>query len=308
MQQSVVQSFLYAPYGDIISEYNPAFNGNVLPKYAFNAKELDEETGMYYYEARYYAPPTFTSRDPMFEKYFWMTPYAYCANNPVKYVDPTGCKFDPKDDEDYIKPMEKDIQDRLSERITMRDQYEVGSDEYNRLNEHVIELSNALNEIELLRKDEYNLYMLNFHDIMFNPEAGIPIYANAVGSLTYGGLKDNMKVINLNFKDFYTETTATMLHEFKHAFQFYSDKIGFYVSDIMSSDIYSQDPTISYGQEKSANYREAVYSSDKTSTKFNYKMSGYSNYSGGTITRSVGEENAKNKGMIYVTGSTNIYR
>ena len=61
-----------------------------LPKYSFNAKELDEETGMYYYEARYYAPPTFTSRDPLFEKYFWMSPYAYCANNPVKYVDPNG--------------------------------------------------------------------------------------------------------------------------------------------------------------------------------------------------------------------------
>ena len=45
---------------------------------------------MYYYEARYYKPPVFTSRDPMFEKYFWMTPYAYCANNPVKYVDPSG--------------------------------------------------------------------------------------------------------------------------------------------------------------------------------------------------------------------------
>ncbi|MBO4544098.1 MAG: RHS repeat-associated core domain-containing protein, partial [Bacteroidales bacterium] len=91
VQQSVVQSFLYAPYGDIISEYNPGFNGNVLPNYAFNTKELDEETGMFYYEARYYAPPTFTSRDPLFEKYFWMSPYAYCANNPVKYVDPTGC-------------------------------------------------------------------------------------------------------------------------------------------------------------------------------------------------------------------------
>ena len=93
-QQSVVQSFLYAPYGDIISEYNPGFNGNVLPNYAFNAKELDEETGMYYYEARYYAPPTFTSRDPLFEKYFWMTPYAYCANNPVKYVDPSGRNYE----------------------------------------------------------------------------------------------------------------------------------------------------------------------------------------------------------------------
>jgi RHS repeat-associated protein len=66
------------------------WQNGTLPKYSFNAKELDEETGMYYYEARYYKPPVFTSRDPMFEKYFWMTPYAYCANNPVKYVDPSG--------------------------------------------------------------------------------------------------------------------------------------------------------------------------------------------------------------------------
>ena len=45
---------------------------------------------MYYYTARYYAPPTFISRDPMFEKYFWCSPYAYCMNNPVIYIDPTG--------------------------------------------------------------------------------------------------------------------------------------------------------------------------------------------------------------------------
>ena len=94
MQQSVVQSFLYAPYGEIISGYNTHIMGEAFPKYTFNAKELDEETGMYYYEARYYAPPVFTSRDAMFEKYFWMSPYAYCANNPVKYVDPSGMEME----------------------------------------------------------------------------------------------------------------------------------------------------------------------------------------------------------------------
>ncbi len=48
---------------------------------------------------RYYKPPTFTSRDPLFEKYFWMSPYAYCANNPVKYIDPTGMSDDWYEDE-----------------------------------------------------------------------------------------------------------------------------------------------------------------------------------------------------------------
>jgi RHS repeat-associated protein len=61
-----------------------------MPNFAFNAKELDEENNMYYYSARYYAPPTFISRDPMFEKYPSISPYTYCANNPMKFVDPTG--------------------------------------------------------------------------------------------------------------------------------------------------------------------------------------------------------------------------
>ena len=87
---SVVQGFLYAPFGEITNEYNNSFGSSVLPKYSFNAKELDEETGMYYYEARYMAPPVFISRDPLFEKYPTFSPYAYCANNPVNVIDPDG--------------------------------------------------------------------------------------------------------------------------------------------------------------------------------------------------------------------------
>ena len=90
---TITQGFLYAPFGEITTEYAPLWQNGTLPKYSFNAKELDVETGMYYYEARYYKPPVFTSRDPMFEKYFWMSPYAYCANYPVKYVDPSGRKI-----------------------------------------------------------------------------------------------------------------------------------------------------------------------------------------------------------------------
>ena len=86
----VQQGFLYAPFGEITNEHNVGWQSGTLPKYSFNAKELDEETGMYYYEARYMAPPVFISRDPLFEKYPTFSPYAYCANNPVKFIDPTG--------------------------------------------------------------------------------------------------------------------------------------------------------------------------------------------------------------------------
>jgi RHS repeat-associated protein len=84
------QGFLYAPFGELMYEHDPLWQNNRVPKYSFNAKELDEENGMYYYSARYYAPPTFISRDPMFEKYPSISPYTYCANNPMKFVDPTG--------------------------------------------------------------------------------------------------------------------------------------------------------------------------------------------------------------------------
>jgi RHS repeat-associated protein len=87
---TVQQGFLYAPFGEITNEHNSSFGNGVIPKYSFNAKELDEETGMYYYEARYYAPPVFVSRDRLFEKYPFMSPYGYCMNNPIKYIDPSG--------------------------------------------------------------------------------------------------------------------------------------------------------------------------------------------------------------------------
>ncbi|MDH5380644.1 MAG: RHS repeat-associated core domain-containing protein, partial [Cyclobacteriaceae bacterium] len=60
--------------------------------YLYNGKELDEETGLYYYGARYYDPVTsiFVSVDPLAEKYPGLSPYVYTFNNPIRYSDPTG--------------------------------------------------------------------------------------------------------------------------------------------------------------------------------------------------------------------------
>ena len=57
-----------------------------------NAKEFDEETGMYYYGARYMDPQNsmWLGVDPLTEKYPNLTGYCYTNNNPVKYIDPTG--------------------------------------------------------------------------------------------------------------------------------------------------------------------------------------------------------------------------
>jgi RHS repeat-associated protein len=60
--------------------------------YKFNAKELDESTGYYYYGARYYDPAVsiFLSVDPLAEQFPAWNPYTYTMNNPVNLVDPTG--------------------------------------------------------------------------------------------------------------------------------------------------------------------------------------------------------------------------
>ncbi|MCR5424719.1 MAG: RHS repeat-associated core domain-containing protein [Bacteroidales bacterium] len=58
-----------------------------------NGKEKDYESGFHYYGARYYWSELLTgwlSVDPMSDKYPSMSPYAYCAWNPVKLVDPDG--------------------------------------------------------------------------------------------------------------------------------------------------------------------------------------------------------------------------
>ena len=65
---------------------------NYATPYKFTGKELDEETGLYYFGARYYAPreSIWLSTDPLAEKYPSFSPYVYCANNPINAIDPDG--------------------------------------------------------------------------------------------------------------------------------------------------------------------------------------------------------------------------
>ena len=64
---------------------------------AFSAKERDVETGLSYFGARYYSSDLsiWLSVDPMSDKYPSLSPYVYCANNPVKLVDPNGEEIGP---------------------------------------------------------------------------------------------------------------------------------------------------------------------------------------------------------------------
>ena len=76
----------------------PLFRVKTAPKISvfFNSdssgKEKDAETGYHYFGARYYNSDLslWLSVDPMSDKYPSLSPYNYCAWNPMKIVDPDG--------------------------------------------------------------------------------------------------------------------------------------------------------------------------------------------------------------------------
>ena len=85
-----VQHLQYLPYGE---RYVDQRVSGYHERFTFTGKERDEETGYGYFGARYMDHELMTmwlSVDPLADKYPSISPYAYCAWNPVRLVDPDG--------------------------------------------------------------------------------------------------------------------------------------------------------------------------------------------------------------------------
>ena len=86
-----VQHLQYMPFGgDYIDQQAP--NTDYSERFRFTGKERDAETGYDYFGARYYSSSVgiWLSVDPMSDKYPSLSPYVYCADNPMGLVDPKG--------------------------------------------------------------------------------------------------------------------------------------------------------------------------------------------------------------------------
>lgn len=83
----------YYPYG---CPYGDTSTNQGFQPYKYNGKELDRVHGLdwYDYGARRYDPAycMFTQMDPLAEQYPHLSPYAYCAGNPVNAIDSDGKK------------------------------------------------------------------------------------------------------------------------------------------------------------------------------------------------------------------------
>ena len=86
---NITQYDAYLPYGELLVDEHSS--SEELP-YKFNGKQFDDETGLYYYGARYMNPVTslWYGVDPLTEKYVATGGYVYTLDNPVRLIDPNG--------------------------------------------------------------------------------------------------------------------------------------------------------------------------------------------------------------------------
>ena len=87
---NILQWIEYLPYGEVMvdEQHSAAY----ATPYKFNGKELDEETGLLYYGARYFDPKivSWLSTDLLENKSPNVSSYSYCHYNPIVLVDPDG--------------------------------------------------------------------------------------------------------------------------------------------------------------------------------------------------------------------------
>ena len=140
-EPATVPGYCHAfPKGEINVGSRPTANYSLLTAnstFTFSAKERDPETGLSYFGSRYYSSDlsVWLSVDPMSDKYPSLSPYTYCANNPVKLVDPDGEEWETPEDIDFANSL-------ISHAKSIQKNYETSSFEYQLLQEGIDGLIN----------------------------------------------------------------------------------------------------------------------------------------------------------------------
>lgn len=104
----IEQNTAYYPFGGVIADLG---TGNSGQPYKFEGKELLDDNVLNVYDlgARLYYPAItqFDRIDRLSEKYYWLSPYLYCGNNPVNYIDRNGMDIWKIDEQGHIISIEE---------------------------------------------------------------------------------------------------------------------------------------------------------------------------------------------------------
>ena len=272
-----VQHLQYLPFGEPFVDQHPA---GYQERFRFTGKERDEETGYGYFGARYMdheLTAMWLSVDPMADKYPSISPYAYCAWNPVILIDPDGMKFD------SVSQIEVN---KLKKQATLNWYKGYKGDIVSALNQS--EYNSTLNEITKLELSN-QWYHITKHDGDFLVKGKW----KAAG-WTHYLLEPNVVEIE------YNGTLGTLSHECKHAFQFDIGSLSFDETGDWSGSLYD------FFDEKEAYVRGAAFgrkslSEDEIKKKYNYPPMTYT-----TINSEPSNPNRSIEAIV--NAKKNIYR
>ena len=217
--------------------------------FSFTGKEKDSESGYYYFGARYYQPTLsiWNSVDPMADKYPSLSPYNYCAWNPMKLVDPNGDTIvytGTKEQQVILQHLVSQFKERLP------DKYEL--------------LANSK-----------NVYNVQYSDGNDDGSGGSFTYDINSGCFNVNIASDRNTANENSYSDI-----EVLAHEFKHAEQYEGGQLGFKVIHSTGKVIpyaYDQQDEIEAAiqanlfNSKSSNTYDAIKSIiNITRSKYNY--------------------------------------
>ncbi|MFA5540141.1 MAG: RHS repeat-associated core domain-containing protein [Bacteroidales bacterium] len=235
------QIIAYMPYGE--DWVNRNFTQNFRSNYKYNGKEKDPESGYYNYGARYYGGnlPIWLSVDPLSDKYPHLTPYAYCAGNPIMLVDPDGREVvnvyegQVKEAKEAMLKAENELNNFSGDKKS--DEYkklksghndakrdfknkEMKKEKMNSVIEQVKKESpkyfEKMNTLKNNKGEEINIY-LEFESLGKNGDFGYATTGNNYSTNKYGA---NSAKITINFDKYLKD--QTLVHEFGHVEYNYS--------------------------------------------------------------------------------------
>ena len=173
----------YYPFGGLFGEST----GGDVQRFKYNGKELERMHGLdwYDYGARHMdgARCVFTTMDPLCEKYYGVSPYVYCLDNPIKYIDPHGSDVHPTDNAAYSVILNTLSPDDRQYVILDK----IGNIDYNAMKSHESESGNYKSLLSMVGSDLiFNISIQENYSYMDNQGSNIP------DKLTYIGPQEEL--------------------------------------------------------------------------------------------------------------------
>ena len=188
-------------------------------RYLYTGKEYDRMHGLnlYDYGARFYDPSLgrFTTVDPMAEKYYSLSPYVYCGNNPTRFIDPSGMSYgEPEKSKRQLISEMLEVMKDLVEGFT----YQLGvhpaqlqsedakiREDATQKREHALQVMNTVNESMLspipfgeIAYKKATDQEISSHSMVWEVAGILPI--GKIGKAAKGGWKVGEPITNLTAK------------------------------------------------------------------------------------------------------------